>query len=62
MGNTKGAASSTLSRAIDAPPIELHFSGCYQFVELELHYKRGWKGETDILGWDKACRVCYIAY
>lgn len=31
-------------------------------VELELHYKRGWKGETDILGWDKACRVFYIAY
>lgn len=57
VGNFKRAACSTLNRAIDAPPIELHLPGGYQYCGAETTLQeRLERGGTGINGLDKACR------
>lgn len=58
VGNIKHAACSTLNRAIDAPPIELHLPGGYQYCGAETTLQeRMERGDTGINGLDTACRV-----
>lgn len=54
MGNTTGAASSTFSRAIDAPPIELHFSGCYQYCGARTTREAGKRRQAFLVGTRRA--------